>query len=364
MSRRSFGAIRKLPSGRYQASHAHPDTGARINAPRTFPTKAEAAKWLKATDVDLARGIWTPPAPKRTEVLFAAYAETWLHRRTPELKPRTLADYRRQMPALVAQFGPMALDAITRADVRRWHESLDPAKPAARAKLYILLKSVLKTAVEDELIPVNPCSIPGAGSRGKRAHHVRPATPAEVSTIVAAMPSRWALMAQLAVWCGLRFGEIAELRRADIDLAARVIRVRRGVQWVDGQPVVSTPKTEAGVRTVALPASVAASVELHLAVHAGPELLFSAATDPTRHVSHGTFSKAWQRAREAAGRPDLRFHDLRHTGASLMAESGASVRELQEWLGHTTAEQSLFYTHVSEGRRRINAARLSEIASV
>lgn len=361
--RRTFGAIRKLPSGRYQASHAHPGTGARVNAPRTFPSRAEAAKWLKAVDVDLSRGAWTPPKAKTAPVLFGAYATQWLDRRKAELKPKTHADYTRQMPALAATFGTMPLDQIDTAAVRGWYATLDPATPAARAKAYVLLKSVMKTAVEDELIPVNPCTIRGAGSRGKRAHNVTPATPDQIRAIAAAMPARWSLMVLLGVWCGLRFGEIAELRRGDVDLPDNVIRVRRGVQWVNGQPVVSTPKTDAGVRTVALPDAVAAVMGMHLDVYAGPELLFTAAHDDTRHLSHGTFSKAWARAREAAGRPDLRFHDLRHTGASLMAENGASVRELQDWLGHTTAEQSLFYSHVSAERRRANAARLSELAA-
>lgn len=285
-------------------------------------------------------------------------------------------DYTRMLAELTEHYGRRPLASITSADVRAWYNGLDPAKPTKRANLYVLLKTVLKAAVADELIPVCPANIRGA-SAVKRAHKVKPATPEEIGAIVAAMPPRWALMVQLAVYCGLRFGEIAELRRGDVDLAAvlhtldddgapvtvpaPVVRVSRGVQWIKGRPAVSSTKTAAGVRTVAVPSGLVPAIAAHLDVYASPEpdgLLFTAARNPSAYVAHGTVSQAFQRARKAAGRPDLRFHDLRHTGASMMSETGASVRELAAWLGHSTAEMALYYCHASPARMRRNADAL------
>jgi integrase len=83
---------------------------------------------------------------------------------------------------------------------------------------------------------------------------VKPATLPEVAALVEALPKRYQLMALPAAWCGLRFGELAELRRGDIDLKAGVVHVRRAVVRVNGEVVVSTPKSEAGVRDVSIPA--------------------------------------------------------------------------------------------------------------
>lgn len=118
----------------------------------------------------------------------------------------------------------------------------------------------------------------------------------------------------------MRYGEIAELRRRDLDLDHGKVRIRRGVTWVDGHPVVGPPKTAAGVRDVSIPPHLLPIVEDHLAHHAGPgpdALLFPAAQGSQMWAP--TFHKSYRKAREAAGRPDLRFHDLRHTGAVLAA---------------------------------------------
>ena len=84
------------------------------------------------------------------------------------------------------------------------------------------------TAVTDGKIGANPCVIRGAGS-AKRAVTIRPASIDELSKLTDAMPERYQAMVLLASWCALRFGELTELRRKDIDIEDRLIRVRRAV---------------------------------------------------------------------------------------------------------------------------------------
>ena len=79
------------------------------------------------------------------------------------------------------------------------------------------------------------------------------------------------------------------------------------------------------------------------------------------HLGHGTFFKTWDMARKAAGRPDLRFHDLRHTGAVLAAQTGATLAELMNRLGHSTPAMAIRYQHASEDRDMLIARRLSEM---
>lgn len=150
------------------------------------------------------------------------------------------------------------------------------------------------------------------------------------------------MMVLLAAWCGLRFGEITELRRHDVDLAEGVVKIRRAVVRVDGMFVIGTPKSDAGTRDVSIPPHLLPAVKTHLAsniIGGRDGLLFPAAGDPTKHLAPATLYKVFYNARAEAGRPDLRFHDLRRTGAVLAASTGATLAELMARLGHSTASQ-------------------------
>ena len=105
----------------------------------------------------------------------------------------------------------------------------------------------MATAVADELIGANPCRVRG-GSRAKTTKKMRPATLDELAVIVDHTPERYRLMVQLAVWCSLRFGELAELRRGDVDLKHAIMRVRRGVVRTKTGRIVKAPKSQAGIR--------------------------------------------------------------------------------------------------------------------
>jgi integrase len=174
-------------------------------------------------------------------------------------------------------------------------------------------------------------------------------------------------MTLLAAWCGLRFGELTELRRKDIDLANGVIHVRRAVTRVAGGFIVGTPKSDAGVRDVAVPPHLVPMLREHLSrnITGGREgLLFPAVGNPTRHLAPASLYRVFYPARQAAGRPDLRWHDLRHTGAVLAASTGASLAELMARLGHSTPQAALRYQHASHGRDQEIAALLSKLAEV
>ena len=360
-SRRSFGAIRKLPSGRYQASYTGPDL-ARHNAPQTFETRLDAEGWLHRQHRTASGDDWSPPAARRPALTVADYADAWMADR--ELKSRTRGHYayllnKHVMPHL----GGLLVKQVTPAIVRTWHAQLDTG-PTARAHAYALLRSIMATAVDDDLLPTNPCRIRGA-TKAKRARVIEPATLEELTVIAANMPDRLRLFVPLSAWCALRFGEAAELRRPDIDLRSGVIRIRRGVVRVAGQIVVDSPKTAAGVRDVAIPPHLLPMVKQHLRDHAqiGPDgLLFYSPRDGTQ-LAHSTLLGQFRRAAEAAGRPDLTPHALRHTGAVLAARSGASLPELMARLGHTTPTMALVYQHAAKGRDTEIAQALSDLAT-
>jgi integrase len=335
----------------------------RRSAPGTFDTKVAAEDWLAARRTDVRTGKWV--SPEAGADTFEAYARTWLAERP--LKPRTRSHYQQILDHhLLPAFGAHPLDAITSAKVKAWHRRFD-AGPTIRAHAYGLLRTVLGTAVDDEKIARNPCVIRGAGN-AKRATRTEPATVAELDGIAAAMPPRLRLMVLLAGWCALRFGELTELRRKDIDLdvdgGQGVIHVDRAVVVVDGQRIVGTPNSDAGVRQVAVPPHLIETVAGHLDEHVGPSadaLLFPAATGG--HLATRTLFDAYYPARQVAGRPDLRFHDLRHTGLTLYAAAGATLADLMARGGHSTPAAALRYQHAAQGPDQQLAARLSEFAS-
>lgn len=365
--RRSFGTIRKLPSGRFQATYVGPDL-IRHAAPLTFDARGYAERWLEDERRLIQLEQWTSPAAReaasrRADTLsLRAYAAQWFSGRV--LRPNTQKDYRHLLEdVILPELGDLRLHDLTRADVRRWWANLDQSKPRTNAKAYALLRTITATAVDEEVLTANPVLIRGAGV-SKRRRSIEPATLAQLATITEAMPERLRLAVLLGCWCALRYGEMAELRRSDFDFDRGVIKVRRGAVWLKGRTVSGPPKTAAGARDVAFPPHLSPTIREHLAMHAqgGKDgLLFPSQSGGP--ISPSSFFKPWRKARLAAGRPDLRFHDLRHTGAVLAAQEGATLAELQARLGHTTPAAAMIYQHAASERDRELAERLSRRAA-
>ncbi|MFP5335743.1 MAG: tyrosine-type recombinase/integrase, partial [Actinomycetes bacterium] len=271
-TRRGFGYIRQLPSKRYQASYTGPDT-ARHTAPTTFETRLDAEGWLHTERRLIADGTWTPPAVRAdlarhaAPTLFGDYARGWLERR--DLRPRTRAHYRTLLDRfLLPAFETTPLVAITPAKVAEWdHDLGKQTGPTYRAHAYSLLRTIFRTAIDEDEVVTSPCRVRGAG-QSKRVKKIKPASLAELEALTAAMPERLRLMVLLMSWCALRFGEAAELRRKDVDLKNGVLHVRRGVVRAEGKVIVGDPKSEAGRRDVAIPPHLVPAIREHVATHA------------------------------------------------------------------------------------------------
>lgn len=381
--RGAFGTAHKLPSGRYRAMYRGPD-GRRYSAPKTFLTEKEARGWLSLRQSEIIRKAWMPPeaddkpAPKLT---FEAYSKTWMAQR--DLKDRTREHYEKLLEDhIVPKFGGLPIAAITADDVRAWHAKMGNKTPTLRAHCYGLLRTIMGTALSDGKIKVNPCVIRGAGS-ARRVHKIRPASLDEIAVIAEEMPERYRAMVLLAAWCALRFGELTELRRKDITIvelteeqlraAAEnseeppepwgIVRVERAVVRVDEGFQITTPKSDAGRRDVEIPPHLLPAIKDHLEKFVDPDkddLLFPAAQGG--HLAPASLYRQFYKARSAAKRDDLRWHDLRHSGAVLAAATGATLAELMARLGHSTPGAAMRYQHAAQGRDRQIAKLLSKMA--
>jgi integrase len=354
-------SIRKKPSGRYEARYRDPE--GRLRG-KTFKTRKAAQEFLDRTGTDIANHAWRDPALGR--VRLSEYADWWLANRA-DLRPRTRELYAGLFRLHIEpSLGGCRFDDLTSATVRAWHgRMLQAGKPGpvTVAKAYRLLRTVLNDAVEDGLLVRNPCTIRGAGV--ERSPERPTASVAQVYELADAIEPRYRLMILLATFCGLRLGELLALRRGTVNLLHRRLEVVEQLQELSsGALEFGPPKSAAGVRSVSVPPHVVDDLEAHLAqwVEAEPRsLLFTGPrTDVLRRL---TFTSAWNRARNAAGLPQLHFHDLRHTGNTLAASTGASTKELMVRMGHSSTRAALIYQHASLERDAAIADGVSELVT-
>ena len=242
--KRRFGRVRELPSGRWQARYKGPD-GTDRPAPRTFDSKTSAERWLTLTEAEIIQGDWIDPDAGR--VLFGNYARDWIEER-PNLRPKTIQLYRYLLRShLAPAFSARALADIREPDVRRWRKNLLDAQVSAvtLAKAYRLLKAIFNTAVDDGLIRRNPCRIKGAGQEKSPERPVLSIP--QVYALADAVSDRYRALVLLTVFGSLRWGELAALRRSDIDFQARTVRISRQLsEQRGGGFVFGPPKSEAG----------------------------------------------------------------------------------------------------------------------
>jgi len=292
--RREFGTVRRLPSGRWQARYWAPD-GSRRTAPETFATKTEAQTWLTLTQADIERRHWVDPDAGK--VNFEAYALKWVDERG--LSATTDELYRRLLRLhLLPAFGSMNLDEITSPGVRTWRaERLQTTGATTVAKSYRLLKAIMETATDDELIRRNPCRIKGAGI--EKAKERSTATIEQVDALADAMGPRWRLMVYFAAYGPMRPEEQAALRRPDVTLEPLAVKISEAApELTTGRRAVGDTKSAAGTRTVFLSAFLHIEVKRHLDWFAEKEpdgLLFVG--EKGAPFRRSTFGRKWRRAR-------------------------------------------------------------------
>ncbi len=356
---RRFGSIRKRASGQYQARYLGPD-GMTHSAPQTFARKSEAERFLSLIETQLARNEWINPA--RGKVKLTDYAENWIKER-PRLRPRTVELYNLLLRLHIAPyFGDAEISSITTPMVRSWRATLVvKSSDAMAAKAYRLLRAVFNTAMkEDEMIRQNPCRIPGADKEHSAERPVMSVP--QVLALAEAVPARYRALVVLSAFACLRWGEAIALNRSDLDLKNRRVRVNKAYSELTGsEMVVALTKSRAGVRTVTFPAFVLPYVEEHLKTFTAKgdqALIFTSPKgNPLRRSNFRGASK-WATHCENLGMPGFHFHDLRHTGNTLAARTGASLRDLMSRMGHDSPRAALIYQHASEDADRAIADAL------
>lgn len=365
--KRGFGGLRKLPSGRWQANYTAPD-GLLYKAPRTFAAEDDAIGWLNAERRLIDMDLWTPPTERAptgskrpTALTLRTYAEKWYDETEKRHKPRTRVLNRGYLDTVILpELGAAPIDKLTVTVIRAWFAGLDNY-PTRNSNAYSLLRTILNQAVDDEVISSNPCRVKKAAVKHRTVEPVA-LTADEVRALAAAMPvERYRALVLLGGFSGLRWGELVALRRSDLVLTDTEcsVTVARAVVRIKGEHVVGRPKSRAALRTVPLPSAIRPALVDHLERFGGSGrtgLVF-----PAQHVeylSQGTVRSLLKRASTEIGHPELRFHDLRHTAATLFAQAGATLADHMTLMGHTSSAMSARYTHSTAARNRALAESL------
>jgi integrase len=349
VAKRTFGTVDELPSGHFRARYRGPD--GRRHA-KVLRTKADAWAWLATQQTDLLRKTWRAPTASRRTV--GDYAEDYLAR--SDLRESTRVLYAGLWRHHLAEpWEHIPVEEVTPAAVRSWHAKAGRTTgPTALAQAYRLLRALLNVAVADEAIASNPCRLRGAGTP-KASRPSRALTAAEALQLAEQLgkdrrTERYRALLLVLAFGGLRFGAATALRRSDVLPGGR-LRVERSVRRVGGRWVIGEPKTDAGHRTVTLPAAIAAGLEEHLGKHVpapSGSLLF--ATSSGGYLARSNWNSTFRRAADAIGLPTVRPHELRHTGATLAAATGATTKELMRRLGHSSPAAALLYQHAADDR--------------
>lgn len=381
---RSFGTLLRTGS-RFAVRYKGPDRKYHT-AGITFSNEVRAQTWLGQELGLIERGEWTPPAERRKQVevasiTFDEFARDWIANRLVKgrpLKDRTREHYLDIHERWFAPLHDRTLSSLTHDDIDDWYRGL-PDAPTMRSHAYSLLKSMFRTAVARRLVKESPVAVEGATARAT-PKDIELLTVAQVQALADAMPPRHRLLVLLAAWCGLRFGELTALRRSDLNVADGTITVEQAAVTVAGQRVITTPKSAAGRRNLYLPTHLIADVSEHLKAFApadadalvfpgndglpltpmqvyGHAPRFDKRTGKQVHPGNGFY-----RARHQIGRPDFRFHDLRHFASTMAAISGATTKELMEFAGHSDIHVAMRYQEAINDRKKDLARRMAALA--
>jgi len=360
-TRRTFGYVRKLPSGKYQASFLTKE-GKRITAPNTFYGKLEADAWLSEIRTDINRGRWKDP--NKGSVTLNEYSKKYLEQNKSRLAPRTFQDYSILInQRILANYGnifigQLELRQISPQIIKTWYQVVKENYTAHNAAYcYRILRAILNEAIRDEILESNPCKLRGA-SHVKSKKRNEPSIK-QIAEILEITPERYKTAVLFAAFSGLRKGELFALRRCDVDLEAQTVRVERAQIKLSKQPLMyGEPKTEAGKRIVALPAFLIDDLKLHLNMFTKDEpeaLIFT--TELGTPVL--TLGKWWNKARKKL-KVSYTWHDLRHTAGVITGQLGATLAELKHRLGHSSVQAALIYQHATKERDKQLAFGINE----
>jgi integrase len=349
---RNEGSISQRPNGSYRAQISLPN-GKRLSA--SFHIKAEAQKWIRDQQMKLERGFDF----QGSKITLAEYLPQWLENIKTALRDKTAHQYGQVMKKhIIPHIGSTALKDLRLARIECYYSDLAQSGVGVRTIriCHNILHRALDKALRYGLVSYNPAD--GATLPRYRHSEMQVLDEEQVGRfLVAAQTSRYRAMYHLAVTTGMREGELFGLKWADIQWAKGVLHLQRQVQSVPGQGwSFVEPKTQSGTRTIMMGEGTLQVLREHREQQARvrqaagerwqeKDLVFPNSVGNPANPSN--MRKDFNRTLTHAGLSRIRFHDLRHTAASLLLNHNIPVIVVSKMLGHSKPSTTLdIYGHL------------------
>lgn len=357
-----MASIDKRPNGKWRARWREYPGGPQKT--RTFSRKIDASDFLASIEHGIRSGTYVDPTSGK--ITFGEWWPTIREARHDLRASSVVRDDTYYRTHIAPRFAAIPLTAIDRPMLRAWVAELveKGLAPKTVRHAFGLVRQSLDMAVEDRVLSVNPAyrfrGLPVITHR-----EMTIATTEDIATLAERIDPRYRTWLLTAAYSGLRFGELVALQRQSLDLEAGRIRVGASTTEVRGKLVTGMPKTNAGVRTVPIPAPVVTELARHCEGQGASDLVFQAPEGgPMRRSVHRR--RVWIPATVAAGlgelgpsdpgNPDsplsysgLRVHDLRHSAVTHWISTGANIKQLTKWAGHSSVSTLIDrYGHLLE----------------
>jgi integrase len=349
--------------------------GKRVRLAHSAKTMQDARRWLTAAKSDHDKG-----RPIESGRQTVAHLTTWLDSMKPSLKPGTWVRYRQTITLHAIPFiGHLPLAKLEAHHLRSLYANRLEAKakgggelsPSSVRQLHANLGKAIKQAVRDGAIQRDVASLVDA-PRLER-HEMHTLSPEQTEQLLeAARGDPLEALYVLAVTTGMRQGELLAIKWRDVDLEGGSLSVHTTLRRVDGALAFSEPKTKRSNRRIDLSQRAVAALRQHRArqkearlkhLQAWEDLDLVFTNEIGRPVeATNLVGRSYKPLLERAGLARIRFHDLRHTAATLLLGKGLHPKIVSEMLGHSSIAITLdLYSHVTPTMQREAAAAMDAL---
>lgn len=291
-------------------------------------------------------------------VTVEQYAAKWLRLYKSNVSKKCFNDYANYMDKLIPVIGKKALSDVTVDDAARVWTYHDWRSGDAVRHAKMLYVGMFDTAIENDLCRKNPFRSKSAKPPKLQTGSHRALTDEEIK-LIETTPHRFQLAAMIMLYAGLRRGEVSALTMADVDQEAGVIHITKAVRYDSNQPILSDPKTEAGVRDVPIFPPLAPFLKDRIGLVA-PSARGKMLSNKAFYLSWESYKKSL--ALMAGHEVDIRPHDLRHTFCTMLRDAGVDMKQAMLWMGHADENMILrIYDHVGENRTKNSIAQVEKL---
>ncbi len=345
-----------------------PSTGKQKQRPITGKTQKEVAQKLRQATVELDQGAYLEPC----KVTLGAWLDTWAKTYLRDVKPRTVEIYQGVIRVhLKPALGAVRLKALNTPMIQEFYNNcMETLSGKSIRNIHCVLHRALQQAVTIGYLCFNPtdaCSLPRMEKK-----ELSPLDDFDISAFLQQIKgSPMETLMTVTLFTGMREGEVMGLKWDCVDFVRGTITINKQLQYYQNKVGYQLVPTKNGKGRVIVPAAfVMALLKKHRAVQAQARLLAGEAWEDSgfvftdelgHHLKSWTVYRTFKRAATAIGRPDARFHDLRHSYAVAAIRSGDDLKTVQGNLGHATAAFTLdVYGHVTDQMKQASAVRMEQ----